>query len=75
MVINHLPYKKNSVKLKFPVVIKPLNEGSSVNVFICNKSNLTQKVKSLKDYKKIMFSGQILIWYKLKLYFSLGLSL
>ena len=24
-------------KLKFPVVIKPLNEGSSVNVFICNK--------------------------------------
>ena len=23
-------------KLKFPVVIKPLNEGSSVNVFICN---------------------------------------
>ena len=41
-------------KLKFPVVIKPINEGSSVNVFICNKSNLTQKVKSLKDYKKIM---------------------
>ena len=24
-------------KLKFPVVIKPLNEGSSVNVFICTK--------------------------------------
>ena len=23
-------------KLKFPVVIKPLNEGSSVNVFICS---------------------------------------
>ena len=22
-------------KLKFPVVIKPINEGSSVNVFIC----------------------------------------
>ena len=46
--------KKIQSKLKFPVVIKPLNEGSSVNVFICNKSNLTQKVKSLKDYKKIM---------------------
>jgi D-alanine-D-alanine ligase len=46
--------KKIKSKLKFPVVIKPLNEGSSVNVFICNKSNLTQKVKSLKDYKKIM---------------------
>ena len=24
-------------KLKFPVVIKPINEGSSVNVFICSK--------------------------------------
>ena len=46
--------KKIKQKLKFPVVVKPLNEGSSVNVFICNKSNLTQKVKSLKDYKKIM---------------------
>ena len=26
-------------KLNFPVVIKPINEGSSVNVFICNKHN------------------------------------
>ncbi|WP_440648846.1 D-alanine--D-alanine ligase [Candidatus Pelagibacter sp. HIMB1521] len=46
--------KKIKSKLKFPVVIKPLNEGSSVNVFICNKSNLIQKVKSLNGYKKIM---------------------
>ena len=27
-------------KLKFPVVIKPINEGSSVNVYICNKKNI-----------------------------------
>ena len=27
-------------KLKFPVVIKPINEGSSVNVFICSKNNI-----------------------------------
>ncbi len=46
--------KKVQSKLKFPVVIKPINEGSSVNVFICNKSNLIQKVHSLKHYKKIM---------------------
>ena len=46
--------KKIKSKLKFPVVIKPLNEGSSVNVFICNKFNLIQKVNSLKYYKKIM---------------------
>ena len=37
--------KKNLIKLiekklKFPVVIKPINEGSSVNVFICTKMNI-----------------------------------
>jgi D-alanine-D-alanine ligase len=41
-------------KLKFPAVIKPLNEGSSVNVFICTQKNLTSKLNFLKDYKKIM---------------------
>ena len=41
-------------KLKFPVVIKPRNEGSSVNVFICTKLNLFKNLKSLKDYKKII---------------------
>ena len=51
--------KKNLIKiiekkLKFPVVVKPLNEGSSVNVFICTKSNLIKKIKLLKNYKKII---------------------
>ena len=32
-------------KIKYPVVIKPLNEGSSVNVFICNEQNLKKKTK------------------------------
>ena len=41
-------------KLKFPVVLKPLNEGSSVNVFICTKSNVLKKIDLLKDYKKII---------------------
>ena len=41
-------------KLKFPVVIKPINEGSSVNVYICTKNNLSSKIKLLKDYKKIL---------------------
>ena len=41
-------------KLKFPVVIKPINEGSSVNVFICSKSNIFKKLKFLKNYKKII---------------------
>ncbi len=46
--------KKIKTKLKFPVVIKPLNEGSSVNVFICNTKNLFKKINSLKQYKKII---------------------
>ena len=41
-------------KLKFPVVVKPLNEGSSVNVFICNRKNIFKILYSLKNYKKIM---------------------
>ena len=46
--------KKIKRKLKFPVVVKPINEGSSVNVFICNKKNLIKRINSLKSYKKIM---------------------
>ena len=41
-------------KLKFPVVVKPINEGSSVNVFICTKLNVFKNLKSLKSYKKII---------------------
>ena len=41
-------------KLKFPVVIKPINEGSSVNVFICTKKNILKNLKPLKSYKKII---------------------
>ena len=41
-------------KLKFPVVIKPINEGSSVNVFICNKNNFFKNMLKLKTYKDIM---------------------
>ena len=41
-------------KLKFPVVIKPINEGSSVNVYVCTKSNILKKLKLLKNYKKII---------------------
>ena len=46
-------------KLKFPVVIKPINEGSSVNVYICNKSNIFSKIKLLEGYKKIIIEEYI----------------
>ena len=41
-------------KLKFPVVIKPINEGSSVNVFICSRKNIIKNLKFLENYKKII---------------------
>ena len=41
-------------KIKFPVVIKPINEGSSVNVFICTENNLSKRIELLKNYKKIL---------------------
>ena len=51
--------KKNLIKqidkkLKFPVVIKPINEGSSVNVYICSKKNIIKNLKFLENYKKII---------------------
>ena len=46
--------KKINKKFGYPVVIKPLNEGSSVNVYICNKKNLKQKLKKLKSYNEIL---------------------
>jgi len=41
-------------KLKFPVVVKPINEGSSVNVYICTKKNIKKILNSLKSYKRVM---------------------
>ena len=41
-------------KLKFPVVIKPINEGSSVHVYICTKKNIIKKLKALRLYNQIL---------------------
>jgi len=41
-------------KFKFPVVVKPINEGSSVNVFICTKKNISKILSSMRIYKEIM---------------------
>ncbi len=51
--------KKNIVKLikkklNFPVVVKPINEGSSVNVYICNKSNLINNLYKLQNYGEVL---------------------
>jgi len=46
-------------KLDFPVVIKPINEGSSVNVFICNKKNFINNLKKLSIYNEILIEKYI----------------
>ena len=52
---NYLDLIKNiEKKLKFPVVVKPINEGSSVNVFICTKKNILRILNSMKLYKEII---------------------
>ena len=55
-------YKKNKnniikiieKKLKFPVVIKPINEGSSVHVYICTKKNIIKNLRILSFYNQIL---------------------
>ena len=46
--------KKIKKKLNFPVVIKPINEGSSVHVYICTKKNIIKNLKKLNIYKEIL---------------------
>jgi D-alanine-D-alanine ligase len=46
--------KEIDKKLKFPVVVKPINEGSSVNVNICTKKNINKILNSMKSYKRVM---------------------
>ena len=57
--INNNILKIVKKKLGFPVVIKPLNEGSSVNVYICNKNNFMNNVYKLKNYKEILIEKYI----------------
>jgi len=51
--------RKINSKLSFPVVIKPFNEGSSVEVYICSKKNLFKNLKKLSPYKEIMIEKYI----------------
>jgi len=58
-ISNNLLSEKNLIstvrkKLNFPVVIKPINEGSSVDVYICTKKSLIKNIKKLSHYKEIL---------------------
>ena len=41
-------------KIKFHVVIKPINEGSSLGVYICNEKNIIKNLNKLKAYDEIL---------------------
>ena len=60
---NNLEYKKiiNKInkKLGFPVVLKPINEGSSVGVNISNKKNFKNYLNKLEKYKEILIEKYI----------------
>ena len=53
--------KKIKNKIKFPIVIKPINEGSSLGVYICkNIKQLKKKYELLsKSYNRILFEKYI----------------
>ena len=51
--------KKIEKKLKFPVVLKPINEGSSVGVYITNKKNLIYNLTKLEKFKEILIEKYI----------------
>jgi len=56
---NHKKNKHNIIKLiekklKFPVVAKPVNEGSSIHVYICEKTNIIKNLNALKGYNEIL---------------------
>ena len=51
--------KKVDLKLKFPVVLKPINEGSSVGVYITNKKNFIFNLYKLEKFKEVLIEKYI----------------
>ena len=45
---NNISMKMKREKIKFPIVLKPVNEGSSLGVYICKN-----KIQYYKNYKKL----------------------
>ena len=58
---NKIQKKIHNKKIKFPIVIKPINEGSSLGVKICKNKNILFKSVSLllKKYDEIMLEEYV----------------
>ena len=59
--IQKLARNINSKRIKFPIVVKPINEGSSLGVKICkNNKKLVEETKNLfKKYDQLIFEEYI----------------
>ena len=58
--IEKINYKKIKNYLNYPVVLKPINEGSSLDVFICNnKLSLLNRLKKMRHYKELLIEEYI----------------
>ena len=59
------PYNKKKIinkitySLKFPVVLKPINEGSSVGVIITNKKNFHRNLMKSQKFREILIEKYI----------------
>ena len=51
--------KKIDKNFKFPVVLKPINEGSSVGVYICDKKNFNSNLMKLEKFRDILIEKYI----------------
>lgn len=52
--------KLKKSKIKFPIVIKPVNEGSSLGVYICkNKAQFIKNYRKLEKYDRILVEEYI----------------
>ena len=53
--LKNVNYNRIKRFLNYPVVVKPINEGSSLDVFICNnKLSLSNNLKKMKHYREIL---------------------
>ncbi len=58
--LKNLNYNRIKRFLNYPVVVKPINEGSSLDVFICNnKLSLSNNLKKMKHYREILIEKYI----------------
>ena len=57
--INHKKLLSKANILKFPIVLKPINEGSSVGVYITNKKNFFKNLNKLRSFNEILIEKYI----------------